>query len=98
MYPHNFILELLAEYGVVGLLLFLSAPLYLFRTLARHGASSIKKNPAFYFIIYYSCAMMFSGALQSIWPFFFFVGWFWAAGRSEFNLVAPKRFGRPAII
>lgn len=78
MYPHNFILELLAEYGVVGTLLFGAPLLYLLAKAVRSGGLGFRSRAPFYFLFYYTTAMMFMGGLQSVWPLFFFVGWLWA--------------------
>ena len=75
MYPHNIILELLAEYGAFGFLLF-SLPaanlLYLrlknFGSLAGNGR--IEKL-AFMLFLYYFCISSFTGGLRTSWLFIF---------------------------
>ena len=75
MYPHNFILELLSEYGLIGLSLFLSAPCYLILCQAKRGLAHFTKLKSPFFLVYYLAVLSFSGALESLWPLFFFVGW-----------------------
>lgn len=75
MHPHNWILELLAEYGIVGLAVFV-LPLIaaLFVVIIKHGRHA-RASISIYFLLYYTVTFLFSGALQSIWPLFFLAGW-----------------------
>jgi len=75
LYPHNFVLELLSEYGLIGLCLFLSAPFYLILCQAKRGWVNLTKLKSPLFLVYYLAVVSFSGALQSLWPLFFFLGW-----------------------
>lgn len=75
LYPHNFILELLSEYGLLGLSLFLSAPCYLILCQAKRGLAHFTKLKSPFFLVYYLAVLSFSGALESLWPLFFFFGW-----------------------
>ncbi len=79
MYPHNIILETLAEYGLVGLFLLVAAPLFLFRkTLCRQLACGTNDCAPLLFLCYQFILFMFTGSLASMWPLFFCVGWYWA--------------------
>jgi hypothetical protein len=75
MYPHNFVLELLSEHGLIGLSLFLSAPFYIILCQAKRGWAHFTKLKSPFFLVYYLTVLSFSGALESLWPLFFFVGW-----------------------
>lgn len=85
MYPHNFILELLSEYGLIGLSLFLSAPCYLIFCQAKTGLAHFTKLKSPFFLVYYLAVLSFSGALQSLWPLFFFVGWLGAESDLQYH-------------
>ena len=82
MYPHNFLLELLAEYGLLGFLLFL-LPVALSLVQPQDIKAPRPARPvALYFLIYYASGMQFMGGLNSIWPLWFIAGWL-AAERSS---------------
>ena len=85
LYPHNFILELLSEYGLLGLSLFLSAPCYLILCQAKRGWAHFTKLKSPFFLVYYLAVLSFSGALESLWPLFFFVGWLGAESDLQYQ-------------
>ena len=85
LYPHNFILELLSEYGLLGLSLFLSAPCYLILCQAKRGLAHFTKLKSPFFLVYYLAVLSFSGALQSLWPLFFFIGWLGAESDPQYD-------------
>lgn len=76
MYPHNIILELLSEYGILGALLFLSPIAYilLFRKLKLgtiYGKNVMEKT-IFLLVVYFWIGRMVSGGLGSSWVLIFF--------------------------
>ncbi|MEE9303551.1 MAG: O-antigen ligase family protein [Thiotrichaceae bacterium] len=75
LYPHNIILELLAEYGIVGFLLFMLPIFYLF-TLRRNRLGSYIGTDRidrifFMLFLYFFLIHMFTGSLRGIWFFTF---------------------------
>ena len=75
MYPHNIILELLSEYGLIGLSLCILGPVYIVFYRLKKGLNYFAKLDSPYFLIYIFSIFCFSGGLQSVWPLFFVVGW-----------------------
>jgi O-antigen ligase len=76
MYPHNLIFELLAEYGVIGLVIFVMPLLAAVVLGSLHAGTAARTSQAIYFLVYYLVIVLLSGGLQTIWPLFFFAGWF----------------------
>jgi hypothetical protein len=71
-YPHNFILETLAEGGLVALLFLISPALVLLKRHALvHDRTHFEKNLFYYAALYSLVSFMFMGGLSTIWiPFF----------------------------
>lgn len=78
MYPHNFILELLAEYGIVGTSLFLLLPAYIIVTRKQRifsiTGNNVTESALFYTFLYFLVTAMFTGGLRGSWPLVFFIG------------------------
>lgn len=76
-YPHNLILELLAEYGIVGLALFIMPIVYLLRMRRQALGSLIGKTAAekgsFFIFLYLLIESMFTGGLFYSWMLIFFI-------------------------
>jgi len=75
LYPHNFVLELLSEYGLIGLSLSILGPVYIVFYNLKKGLNYFAKLDSPYFLIYIFSILCFSGGLQTVWPLFFVVGW-----------------------
>lgn len=77
MYPHNLILELLAEYGVIGFSLFTAPIIYLFKRRKDRIGSFVGNNKTeimcFYVFVYFFIMHMFSGGLRESWVFIFVI-------------------------
>lgn len=75
LYPHNIILELLAEYGIVGFILFMLPVFYLFILRRDRLGSYIgtdRVNRLFFMLfLYFFIINMFTGSLRNIWFFIF---------------------------
>ncbi len=77
MYPHNIILELLSEYGIIGTLLF-SFPVAYILLIRKsklgtiYGRSETEKT-IFLLAIYFCTVSMVTGALRSSWVLIFFI-------------------------
>lgn len=76
MYPHNVILELLSEFGILGTLLFLSPIAYiLFYRKLRLGnlyGRSLPEKLIFLMATYFWTVNMFTGGLRNSWVLIFF--------------------------
>jgi hypothetical protein len=83
MYPHNFVLELLSEYGLIGLSLIIFAPIIIIFYQFKKGLSHVAELSSPLFLIYIFSISCFSGGLQSIWPLFFVVGWLGAENSTK---------------
>jgi len=77
MYPHNLILELLSEYGVVGFSLFIAPVIYLFKRRKDRIGNIVGNNTtektAFYVFLYFLTISMFSGGLRVSWVLVFVI-------------------------
>lgn len=75
LYPHNIILEVLAEYGIIGFILFLLPVFYLFRIRRITYGNYIGNTPLnqlfFIIFLYFLTIQMFTGSLRNIWFFVF---------------------------
>ena len=76
MYPHNIILELLSEYGILGTLLFLSPIAYILLLRKSklgniYGRNATEKS-IFLLVVYFWIIRMFTGGLRSSWVLIFF--------------------------
>jgi O-antigen ligase len=76
IYPHNIILELLAEYGVIGMTLFFSPIFYILllrnRELSTLYGNSYHEQTIFIIVGYFWIIHMFTGGLRTSWPLVFF--------------------------
>jgi O-antigen ligase len=76
-YPHNIILELLAEYGIFGTFLFLFPIGYILRIRKSelgtvYGRNTFDEQLMFLLAIYFWAINMFTGGLRSSWVLIFF--------------------------
>ncbi len=75
MYPHNVFLELLAEYGIVGSILFAIPMIYILsvrkRQLGSFYGNTKEEKIVFLFFIYYLMINMVTGGLRSSWVLIF---------------------------
>lgn len=75
-YPHNIILELLSEYGILGTMLFLSPVFYILSyrksKLGTIYGKTVTEKSTFLLAIYFWIISMVSGALRSSWVLIFF--------------------------
>jgi O-antigen ligase len=85
MYPHNIILELLAEYGIIGTIIFTVPVVYIMRIrkkiLGSVYGNSIDEKISFLLFIYYLIIYMFSGGLRNSGALIFFIYLLIPAGR-----------------
>lgn len=76
-YPHNIILELLSEYGLVGSLFFIAPVIYILslrkRVLGSLWGNSVESRVVFSFFTFTLGIQMFSGGLRSSWMVIFFI-------------------------
>lgn len=76
-YPHNIILELLSEYGIVGTILFIITGIYIIiirvNKLGSILGNSIDENIVFFLFLFYFIRYLFSGGLNSSWVFIFYM-------------------------
>lgn len=76
-YPHNIVLELLAEYGIVGSILFALCVGYVLvlrkKKLGSIYGSSIYEKIVFLFFVYYLVIHLFSSGLRASWVLVFFL-------------------------
>lgn len=77
LYPHNIILELLAEYGIIGFIAFILPILYLFRERIKVLGSYIGNDHFerlfFMLFLYYFIIHMFTIGLRNSWFFIFMI-------------------------
>lgn len=75
-YPHNILLELLCEYGILGTILFLSHIIYILRLrkkkLGSYYGNSFDEQTFFLLFIYFSIINLFTSGLRYSWVFIFF--------------------------
>ncbi|HOV65528.1 MAG TPA: O-antigen ligase family protein [Bacillota bacterium] len=76
MYPHNVLLELLAEYGITGLVLFVAPIVYIIRCRQKELGSiygkTVEERTAFLFFVYYCLTYSFTGGLRHSWFLLFY--------------------------
>ena len=77
MYPHNYILELLSEYGIIGFTLFMMPVFYILSLRKRilgsfFGRSAFEKT-ALYIFMFFVIVRMFSGGLVASYDLIFFL-------------------------
>lgn len=76
MYPHNIVLELLCEYGVVGFFLFVLPIVYILyvrnRVIGSLYGRSLDENIAFLIFVYFGVISMFTGGLRNSWVLIYF--------------------------
>ncbi len=76
MYPHNIILELLAEYGLIGTALFFMPIFYILKlrkdVLGSIVGNSFEERTFFLVALYFWIIHMFTGGLRSSWMLIFF--------------------------
>ena len=77
MFPHNILLELLAEYGIVGTILFAIPAGYIIsirnKILGSTFGNCINEQIIFLIFIYILINDLFNGALRTSWMFIFFM-------------------------
>lgn len=77
MFPHNIILELLAEYGIIGTIIFTALAGYIIsirnKILGSTFGDCINEQIIFLIFIYILINYMFNGALRASWMFIFFM-------------------------
>jgi len=77
MYPHNILLELLAEYGIIGTIFFAIPAVYVIcirkNKLGSIYGDSIHEKIIFFIFIYFLIINAFNGNLRSSWTFIFFL-------------------------
>ncbi|MEE9351025.1 MAG: O-antigen ligase family protein [Thiotrichaceae bacterium] len=75
VYPHNIFLELLAEYGAIGFIIFMLPVFYLFKIRRERIGSYVGNDPLnrlfFMIFLYFFIIQMFNGSLRNIWFFTF---------------------------
>lgn len=75
-YPHNIILELLAEYGIIGTTLFFLPIFYILlvrnRELSTLYGNSYHEQTIFVIVVYFWIIHMFTGGLRTSWLLVFF--------------------------
>ena len=92
MYPHNLILELLAEYGIVGAVLFLSLPIYLLRLrkkrLGSFCGNNFSEHVLFNLFLYFFVMAMFIGGLSACWPLMFSIAILYTQNKNQEDLTS----------
>jgi|GEM_PF-4968693 len=77
MYPHNIILEILAEIGLLGFLLFMAPLLYVLLLRVQTYGSIVGKCTEeigiFGIALFYSISFLFTGGLRFSWPLLFYI-------------------------
>jgi hypothetical protein len=78
MYPHNFIFELLCEYGLVGFVLFCApiiiiALVYIRRIFTGRRRIQLSENALASIVILFFIVSMGTGSLSSIWPLIYLI-------------------------
>jgi hypothetical protein len=77
MYPHNIILELLAEYGIIGTIFFAMPAVYVIsirkKILGSIYGDSVAEKIIFLIFMYFLIIYLLSGALKSSWVFIFYL-------------------------
>jgi hypothetical protein len=77
MFPHNIILELLAEYGIIGTIIFTALAGYIIsirnKILGSTFGDCINEQIIFLIFIYILINDLFNGALRTSWMFIFFM-------------------------
>jgi len=94
IYPHNIFLEVLAEYGVFGFIMFMLPVFYLFKTRRyRIGSYIGNKDDRVFFMVflYFLIIQMSNGSLRNIWFFTFITFLLLPAPRKEHITSTFKR-------
>jgi O-antigen ligase len=77
MYPHNIILELLAEYGIIGTIFFTIPAVYVIsirkKILGSIYGNSIDEKIIFLLFVYHLAIHLFSGGLRYSWVLIFYL-------------------------